>query len=171
MQMVGVERGTMKDVWQIPGAEIREVTTHKKAHLSLLLIGDEEEAMIDRYLTRGTLYVLFLEKKAAAVCVVAEEADALEVKNLAVAPERQRQGIGRALLRWVCGRYRNRCGTIRLGTGDASSARAFYRACGFVECGRIPDFFTKNYSRPLYEEGRLLRDMILYERKTAAPWE
>lgn len=93
------------------------------------------------------------------------------MKNLAAMPERQRQGIGRALLRWVCGRYRNRCGTIRLGMDDAPPARAFYRACGFAECRRIPDFFLKNYSRPLYEDGRLLRDMILYERKSAAPWD
>lgn len=161
----------MKDIRQIPRADIREVTTHKKAHLPLLLLGDEEEAMIDRYLARSTLYVLSIGGEDAAVCVVAEEEGELEVKNLAVAPERQRQGIGRALLRWVCGRYRNRCGTIRLGTGDVSPARAFYRACGFAECGRIPDFFLKNYSRPLYEDGRLLRDMILYERKSAAPWD
>lgn len=162
----------MKDVRQIPLADIREVTTHKKAHLLLLLLGGGEEAMIDRYLARGTLYILSIGGEDAAVCVVTEEEGALEVKNLAAMPERQRQGIGRALLRWGgCGRYRNRCGTIRLCTGNALPARAFYRACGFAECGRIPDFSLKNYSRPLCEDGRLLRDMILYERKTAAPWD
>lgn len=48
----------MKDVRQISRADIREVKAHKKAHLPLLLLGGEEEAMIDRYLARGTLYVL-----------------------------------------------------------------------------------------------------------------
>lgn len=161
----------MKDVRQISRADIREVKAHKKAHLPLLLLGGGEEAMIDRYLARGTLYVLSIGGEDAAVCVVTEEEGALEVKKRAAMPERQRQGIGRALLRWVCGRYRNRCGTIRLGTGDVPLARAFYQACGFAECGRIPDFFLKNYSRPLCEDGRLLRDMIRYERKTAAPWD
>ena len=161
----------MKLITPLPGEEIREVTTHKKAHLPLPLLCGGEDAMIDRYLARGTLYVLSIGGEDAAVCVVTEEAGALEVKNRAAMPERQRQGIGRALLRWVCGRYRNRCGTIRLGTGDVPPTRAFYRACGFAECGRIPDFFLKNYSRPLYEDGRLLRDMIRYERKTAAPWD
>ena len=33
--------------------EIREVTENKKQYLSLLLLADEQEDMIDRYLDRG----------------------------------------------------------------------------------------------------------------------
>lgn len=71
--MVGVEGETVKDVRQIPRADIREVKAHKKAHLPLLLLGGGEEAMIDRYLARGTLYVLSIGGEDAAVCVVTEE--------------------------------------------------------------------------------------------------
>ena len=38
--------------------EIREVATDKKRYLSLLLLADEQESMIDRYLDRGTMFVL-----------------------------------------------------------------------------------------------------------------
>ena len=38
--------------------EIRQVTENKKAYLELLLLADEQESMIDRYLDRGTMYVL-----------------------------------------------------------------------------------------------------------------
>ena len=38
--------------------EIRKVETDKKQYLSLLLLADEQEDMIDRYLERGTMYVL-----------------------------------------------------------------------------------------------------------------
>ena len=38
--------------------EIREVTGNKKQYLSLLLLADEQEDMVDRYLERGTMYVL-----------------------------------------------------------------------------------------------------------------
>ena len=37
---------------------IREVPDGKKRYLDLLLLADEQEDMIDRYLERGTLYVL-----------------------------------------------------------------------------------------------------------------
>ena len=40
--------------------EIKEVKTHKKQYLDLLLLADEQEDMIDRYLERGTMYVLEL---------------------------------------------------------------------------------------------------------------
>ncbi len=93
-----------------------------------------------------------------------EEEGFAEVKNLAVAPEWRRQGVGRALLEWAGASYRDRYTRLRLGTGDVSPALAFYRRCGFREIGRLQEFFTKNYSRPIYEEGRLLRDMIILEK-------
>ena len=37
---------------------IFEVTGNKKEYLSLLLLADEQEDMIDRYLEKGTMYVL-----------------------------------------------------------------------------------------------------------------
>ena len=38
---------------------LRNIKENKKDFLSLLLLGDEQESMIDRYLQRGELYVLF----------------------------------------------------------------------------------------------------------------
>ena len=38
--------------------EIRAVEADKKQYLDLLLLADEQEDMIDRYLERGTMYVL-----------------------------------------------------------------------------------------------------------------
>ena len=37
---------------------IREIHENKKQFLPLLLLADEQEDMIDRYLGRGTMYVL-----------------------------------------------------------------------------------------------------------------
>ena len=37
--------------------EIREIKENKKQYLDLLLLADEQENMIDRYLERGTMYV------------------------------------------------------------------------------------------------------------------
>ena len=38
--------------------KIVEITENKKEYLDLLLLADEQEDMIDRYLDRGTMYVL-----------------------------------------------------------------------------------------------------------------
>ena len=38
--------------------EIIEIKENKKQFLPLLLLADEQENMIDRYLDRGTMYVL-----------------------------------------------------------------------------------------------------------------
>ena len=53
--------------------EICRIQHHKKDYLELLLLGDEQESMIDRYLERGDMYVLYDSGAAKAVCVVTEE--------------------------------------------------------------------------------------------------
>ena len=38
--------------------KIREVNENKKQFIALLLLADEQESMVDRYLEKGTMYVL-----------------------------------------------------------------------------------------------------------------
>ena len=51
----------MKSQFQFDGVmdmKIREVNENKKQFISLLLLADEQENMIDRYLEKGTMYAL-----------------------------------------------------------------------------------------------------------------
>ena len=48
---------------------IVKISRNKKQYLDLLLLGDEQEIMIDRYLERGDLFVLE-DNGIKAVCVV-----------------------------------------------------------------------------------------------------
>ena len=52
--------------------EIRKVTADKRKFLLLLLLADEEERMIDRYLDRGEMYVLD-DGGVKSECVVTDE--------------------------------------------------------------------------------------------------
>ena len=71
---------------------IREIHKNKKQFLPLLLLADEQEDMIDRYLERGAMYVLE-DGGVKAECVITDEGGGvLELKNLAVEPEAQRKG-------------------------------------------------------------------------------
>ena len=140
--------------------EIREVATDKKRYLSLLLLADEQESMIDRYLDRGTMFVLD-NGGVKGECVVTDEGDGvLEIKNLAVEPARQRQGCGRQLVDFLCETYRGRYSRLLVGTGDSPLTLPFYEACGFRLSHVIPNFFTDRYNHPIFEGGKQLVDMI-----------
>lgn len=43
--------------------EIKEIKSNKKQYIDLLLLADEQESMIDRYLERGIMYILIDEGK------------------------------------------------------------------------------------------------------------
>ena len=49
--------------------ELQIITENKKQYLDLLLLADEQESMIDRYLERGTMYALY-DDGLRAVCVL-----------------------------------------------------------------------------------------------------
>lgn len=144
---------------------IFEVKDNKKRYLSLLLLGDEQEDMIDRYLERGTMYALEESGSVRAVCVVTDEGDgALELKNLAVAPEYQRRGYGRRMVDFLCGAFGSRYARLLVGTGDSPLTIPFYEACGFRRSHAVPNFFTDHYDHPIFEGGRQLVDMIYLTR-------
>ena len=72
--------------------KIREVDENKKQFIALLLLADEQESMVDRYLEKGTMYVLE-DSDVKAECVVTDEDNGiLEIKNISVNPENQRKG-------------------------------------------------------------------------------
>lgn len=75
---------------------IQFIVNDKKHYLPLLLLADEQESMIDRYLERGDLFVMFDGQNPIAVAVVTAEGNGVyELKNLAVTPVYQRKGYGR----------------------------------------------------------------------------
>lgn len=142
-----------------PALAIERVDSDKRAYMHLLLIGDESEPMIGRYLDRGTLYVGRLGEQAVAVCMTTDEGPGLiEVKNLAVLPDYRRRGIGRAMLLHVERMHPGM--TLTLGTGETPSTLRFYRSCGYRFSHRVPGFFTDHYPSPIVEEGVTLRDMV-----------
>lgn len=144
---------------------ITEVTGDKKRYLALLLLADEQESMIDRYLNRGTMFVL-MDGGVRGECVVTDEGSGiLELKNLAVEPAFQNMGYGRALIEYVAARYRGQYSILQVGTGDSPLTVPFYEKCGFVRSHKIENFFTERYDHPIYEGGVQLTDMVYLRRE------
>ena len=143
---------------------IRVIHKNKKRFLPLLLLADEQEDMIDRYLERGTMYVLE-DGGVKAECVVTDEGGGiLELKNLAVEPESQIKGYGKALIDFLVCKYKGRYSVLQVGTGDSPLTIPFYEKCGFVRSHKIENFFTDNYDHPIYECGVQLTDMIYLQK-------
>ena len=144
--------------------EIHPIMENKKQYLELLLLADEQEDMVDKYLERGEMFVL-MDGKARTVAVITEESqDICEIKNIATVPNAQRKGYGRKMLMFLFEHYRSRYQKMLVGTGDVPSAIGFYKACGFTDSHRVPHFFTRNYRHPIIEEGILLDDMVYLQR-------
>ena len=144
---------------------ITEIKDNKKQYLHLLLLADEQEDMIDRYLERGRMYVLE-DGGVRCECVVTEEGGGvLEIKNLATVPEFQRKGYAKALIDFLVGEYTGRYSVLQVGTGDSPMTVPFYEKCGFERSHTIPNFFTEHYDHPIYEAGVLLKDMVYLRKK------
>lgn len=144
--------------------DIKEVTENKKEYLSLLLLADEQEDMIDRYLERGRMFVLD-DDGVKCECVITDDGDGvLEIKNIATVPEHQGKGYARAMLRYIEDNYKGHYSVLQVGTGDSPLTVPFYEKCGFVRSYTVQGFFTANYSHPIFEGGVQLVDMV-YLRK------
>lgn len=145
--------------------EIKELKENKKQLLPLLLLADEQEDMIDRYLDKGKMFVLY-DNGIKSECVVTDEGNGvLEIKNLAVYPEFQGEGYGRAMINFVAAKYKGLFSVLQVGTGDSPLTVPFYEKCGFTRSHRVNNFFTENYDNPIFECGIQLVDMVYLRRK------
>jgi ribosomal protein S18 acetylase RimI-like enzyme len=110
------------------------------------------------------MYVLE-DGNVKAECVVTDEDNGiLEIKNIAVDPQNQGQGYGKALIDFLSSKYADEYSILQVGTGDSPLTVPFYEKCGFVRSHNIPNFFTDNYDHPIYECGVQLIDMVYLQR-------
>lgn len=144
--------------------DIIEITENKKAYLSLLLLADEQEDMIDRYLDRGRMFILD-DNGVKAECVITNEGNGLlEIKNIATVPEYQRKGYGKALIDFIVQNFQGQYALLQVGTGDSPLTIPFYEKCGFVRSHIVPNFFTVHYDPPIFEGGVQLVDMVYLQK-------
>ena len=145
--------------------KIKEIKENKKQFLPLLLLADEQEDMIDRYINKGTMYVLD-DDGVKCECVITDEGKGvLEIKNIATEPEYQGKGYGKALIDFVATTYKGKYSILQVGTGDSPLTIPFYEKCGFIRSHSIKNFFTDNYDHPIYEADTQLIDMIYLQKK------
>ena len=95
--------------------------------------------------------------------------DGCEIMELAIAPERHGQGLGKHLVAWLIAeaRWRGK-GEMLVGTANSSiDTIAFYQKCGFRMDQIRKDHFSY-YDEPHYEDGIQVRDMLVFRYELAA---
>lgn len=144
--------------------KIEKITENKKQFLDLLLLADEQENMIDKYLPNGDLFALY-DVDLKSVCVVVPvNNETCELKNIATYGKFQGQGYGRALINFISGFYKNTYKTMLVGTGETPAILSFYEGCGFEKSHRVKNFFTDNYDHLIFEGDIQLVDMIYLKK-------
>lgn len=145
--------------------EIKQVFDNKKRFLDLLLLGDEQETMIDLYLEDGDLYALYDEVLISTCVVIHIDNFTCELKNIAVYPLYQGKDYGQQFVKHIFSLYKDSYKNIIVGTGKTPSTLRFYRSCGFEYSHTINGFFLNHYNHPIIEEGVLLDDMIYLKKE------
>ena len=144
--------------------KIKKISENKKQFLDLLLLADEQEDMIDKYLERGDLFALYDDNVKSVCVVVPIDSETCELKNIATDEKYQGKGYGRALIQFITDFYKNDYKTMLVGTGETPAILSFYKSCGFIRSHRVKNFFTDNYDHPMFEDGIQLVDMIYLKK-------
>ena len=145
--------------------KIEKIVDNKKQYLDLLLIADEQEDMIDKYLPDGDLFALY-DNDLKSVCVIIPiNKETCELKNIATYEKYQGKGYGRTLINYISDIYKNKFKTMLVGTGETPEILSFYESCGFIKSHRVKNFFTDNYKHPMYDGDIQLIDMIYLKKE------
>ena len=121
--------------------------------------------MINKYIKQSTIFALYENNALTSACAVIQtDNETIEIKNLATYPEYQNRGYATALINFVCNKYKTEFKYLILGTGENNKTLEFYKKRGFQETHRIKNFFIDNYSHPIFEDGKQLKDMIYLKK-------
>ena len=146
---------------------IEQIKENSRIPFDLLELADPSRRQINEYLKTGTCYVAKADSKVIGVIVLNQiDSTSIEIKNIAIDENEQGKGFGKALLRYS-ELVSRELGFDRLviGTGNSSLDQlALYQKEGFEMCEIQKDFFIKNYSQPIFENGIQCKHMVILEK-------
>ncbi|MEK5187961.1 GNAT family N-acetyltransferase [Enterococcus sp. FSL R5-0957] len=132
---------------------------------SLLLDADPDKEKVQVYVSRGSGWIWKEKEKTIGVLIYVARKKEYEIVNVAVTPTYQGKGIGGKLLETAFQKLSQLASSqtriiIRTGT-TSSAALHLYQKMGYVEIGRVKDYFIHHYSEPIFENGDQLRDQVI----------
>ncbi|GED19426.1 GNAT family N-acetyltransferase [Kurthia gibsonii] len=138
----------------------------REKFLNLLILADEDETVVREYMNEGRLFEITEKMERVGVIQTIECDGYSEVKNIAITPERQGQGIGKKALRFVEKiLYDDGAQIMKVGTANSSISNiAFYQKAGYRLDSIQHDFFS-NYKEPIFENGIQAIDLLYFSKE------
>ena len=145
--------------------KVELICENREKFMDLLLLADEQEDMVRKYINKGEMFALF-DENLVSICIVIEETKGnFEIKNIATHKDYQGKGHGKYLINYLFEFYKDKGKTMCVGTGESPLTLPFYEKLGFKYSHRIKNFFIDNYNHPIYEDGILLKDMVYLKKE------
>ncbi|WP_442604429.1 GNAT family N-acetyltransferase [Paenibacillus sp. KN14-4R] len=142
---------------------MRPLQSDEQLPLDLLLLADPDENVVEGYVQKGQCYIYEEQGEVIGEYVLLPtHPGTIELINVAVAENCQGRGIGKQLvLHAVQTAKEQGYSIIEVGTGNSGIGQLhLYQRCGFRITGIDTDFFVRNYSEPIMENGMQCCDMI-----------
>ena len=137
--------------------------TNDAIPIDLLLLSDPSEEVIAEYINSSIKFIAKYEDRIVGVLLLLKTRPrTMEIMNISVYEEYQNNGIGRQLLNKAIEYAKeNRIKMLEIGTGNPGLIQMMlYQKCGFRIVGVELDYFRKNHSEKIFENGIECRDMI-----------
>ena len=155
---------------KIKDLRLHELQRGEAIPFRLLLLADEEEDAIRKYIYNSSVYTLYYKPQKDPIGVVAisrANESEIEIKNIGVLESFRNNGLGSLLINYVKEiAYKENYTDIIVGTADNGINQSrFYERNGFVKYAVKKNYFIDNYSRPIVDDGVLLKDMVMLKMK------
>lgn len=134
----------------------------------LLLLADPSKDLVEEYLKQSNIYIARQNDETIGVVVlISLTAETVEIKNVAVKPEFQGQGVGSFLIENVAQiALLNGQKSICVGTANSSIGQLYlYQKLGFEITDIKRNFFTDNYTEPIYENAIQAKHMLVLTKQ------
>ncbi|WP_170289357.1 GNAT family N-acetyltransferase [Metabacillus lacus] len=146
-----------------------KASSEEKSHfMNLMLLADESENMINKYLGACDVYAAFgKDTEAIAAAAVQRKGEkSAEIMNMAVRENLQGRGIGKAMLTSLLQELKKENVTrVMVGTANSSLDNiAFYQKAGFRMKEIRRDYFLA-YPEIIVENGIRALDMIVFQQE------
>ena len=146
---------------------IRPVESSEKIPFKLLQLADPSLDQINTYLTSGSCFLAVTANRVVGVMVLDQiDSSTTEIKNIAVDPSFQGQGIGKRLLDYAAETsLKANCKNLVIATGNSSTDQMrLYQKAGF-EMNRLErNFFVDHYDEPIFENGIQCKHKVVFQK-------
>ena len=145
---------------------LEKTLANRESYKPLLLMADEDEQILNRYIGEGDLYEMRVNDDIIGVALfIPVDEETIELRNIALRPSYRGQGVAKEMIMqaetiFAAQQYTR----IIVGTANCNLNNvALYQKLGFRMYDIKRDFFAQ-HKKPQYEQGMQAIDFWMFEK-------